>query len=207
MPELRNSERLAGVHPDLVRVVRRAVQSMPFDVSVIEGMRTIETQRRYVASGASKTMNSRHLTGHAVDLAPMIDGKVSWHWPQYFKLAPIMKQAAKDEGVLIEWGGDWRSFKDGPHWQLPFAQYPKGQPHSATLAPAAGGTQAQITVERGDSGPAVARVQRILGLTADGIFGTRTANAVKAFQASKGLTADGVVGPRTWAEILKQASQ
>jgi len=87
-------------------------------------MRTLARQKKLVASGASKTMNSRHLTGHAVDIAPLVGGKVSWEWPLYHRLAPIVKQAALDEGVRIEWGGDWRSFKDGPHWQLPWRDYP-----------------------------------------------------------------------------------
>lgn len=121
----RSLSRLSGVHPDLVRVVKRAATISPLDFTVLEGMRTLARQKQLVASGASKTMNSRHLTGHAVDLAPVLDGAVSWDWPLYHKLAPIVKQAAALEGVTIEWGGDWRSFKDGPHWQLPFGSYPK----------------------------------------------------------------------------------
>lgn len=120
----RDEARLVGLHPDLVRVIRRAAASTSIPFTVIEGMRTIETQRQYVAKGASTTMKSRHLTGHAIDIAPMIDGKITWAWPVYFKLAPIVKAAAAAEGVPIEWGGDWRKFKDGPHWQLPWATYP-----------------------------------------------------------------------------------
>lgn len=120
----RSLERLKGVHPDLVRVVKRAIQITPVDFTVLEGVRTAERQRQLVASGASQTMNSRHITGHAVDLAPVIDGAVSWDWPLYRKLAPAVKEAARLEGVKIEWGGDWVRFKDGPHWQLPHAAYP-----------------------------------------------------------------------------------
>jgi peptidoglycan L-alanyl-D-glutamate endopeptidase CwlK len=74
-------------------------------------------------------MKSRHLPGadgksRAIDIAPLDGGQVSWAWPTYFKLAPIIKQAAKEVGVPIEWGGDWRTFKDGPHWQLPWKDYP-----------------------------------------------------------------------------------
>lgn len=115
---------LAGVHPDLVRVVERAIKITPVDFTVLEGVRSLERQKKLVAAGASKTMKSRHLTGHAVDIAPLLNGKVSWDWPLYHKLAPAMKQAAKDCGVAIEWGGDWHSFKDGPHWQLPWNKYP-----------------------------------------------------------------------------------
>jgi peptidoglycan L-alanyl-D-glutamate endopeptidase CwlK len=116
----RSMSRLAGVHPDLVRVVKRAAAMSALDFTVLEGLRTVARQKLLFASGASKTMRSRHLDGHAVDLAPMLDGNVSWDWPLYHKLAKIIKAAAAAEEVPIEWGGDWRSFKDGPHWQLPW---------------------------------------------------------------------------------------
>lgn len=117
--------RLTGVHPDLVKVVTRALTISPIDFLVLEGLRTVERQKQLVASGASKTMKSRHITGHAVDLAPLDDkAGVSWHWPHYHVLAPAVKKAAAELGIPIEWGGDWRTFKDGPHWQLPFRAYP-----------------------------------------------------------------------------------
>ena len=120
----RSLQRLQGVHPDLVRVMNRAIATTTLDFTVLEGLRTLDRQKKLVASGASKTMRSRHLTGHAVDIAPLIEGKVSWDWPLYHKLALVVKAAAAHEGVRIEWGGDWRSFKDGPHWQLPWRDYP-----------------------------------------------------------------------------------
>jgi peptidoglycan L-alanyl-D-glutamate endopeptidase CwlK len=115
--------KLSHLHPDLQKVVKRAIQLTPVDFTVLEGLRTIERQKKLVAAGASKTMNSRHLTGHAVDLAPLEDGEVSWAWPLYHKLAPAVKQAAKELGVPITWGGDWK-FKDGPHWELSWKHYP-----------------------------------------------------------------------------------
>ena len=121
----KSKAKLTGVHPDLVKVVNRAIQITDIDFTVLEGLRTVERQRQLVKAGASKTMNSRHITGHAVDLAPLLNGAVSWDWPLYHKLAKHVKQAAKDVGVTIEWGGGWRTFKDGPHWQLPFGKYPK----------------------------------------------------------------------------------
>lgn len=127
---LRKEERLHGVHPDLAAVVRAAAAACPFDVMVLEGVRTLDRQKKLVAQGASQTMNSRHLTGHAVDLAPVVDTdgdgdvEVSWHWPHYHVLAPLVKAAAAELGTPVEWGGDWRSFKDGPHWQLPVHSYP-----------------------------------------------------------------------------------
>lgn len=117
-------ERLSHVHPDLQKVVKRAIQITPIDFRVGEGIRTKERQRQLVAAGASRTMNSRHLDGHAVDLIALVDGEVRWDWPLYHKLASAMKAAAAEQGVAIEWGGDWRSFKDGPHFQLSWAAYP-----------------------------------------------------------------------------------
>jgi len=117
--------RLTGVHPDLVKVVKLAITKTDLDFTVLEGMRTVDRQKQLLAKGATKTMNSRHLTGHAVDLAPVIDGAVSWDWPLYHRLAKTVKAAAAELGVPLQWGGDWRTFKDGPHWELPWAQYPK----------------------------------------------------------------------------------
>ena len=121
----RSLSRLEGVHPDLVRVVKTAAAMSDLDFTVLEGLRTVERQKQLFAQKATKTMNSRHLTGHAVDLAPMIGGKISWDWPLYNRLAKIVKAAAAVEKVPLQWGGDWRAFKDGPHWELPWAFYPK----------------------------------------------------------------------------------
>ena len=121
----RSRQRLAGLHPDLVKVVERAIEITEVDFTVLEGMRTVARQRQLMASGATRTMNSRHLTGHAVDLGAWVGGEVRWDSPLYHKIAAAMKQAARELDQPIEWGGDWRSFKDGPHWQLPWKQYPK----------------------------------------------------------------------------------
>lgn len=120
----RSLERLEGVHPDLVAVVKLAIQKTEIDFTVLEGLRTKERQVQLVASGASRTMNSRHLTGHAVDLGAMINGKVEWSWPLYDKIAKAMKEAAEELNIPVEWGGDFKSFKDGPHWQLSRDKYP-----------------------------------------------------------------------------------
>jgi peptidoglycan L-alanyl-D-glutamate endopeptidase CwlK len=111
---------LNGIHPDLRRVIDRALQDSPLDFVVIEGLRTRKRQEQLVASGASQTINSRHLTGHAVDLLPLdsTTGKGEFAWPLYDKLGPAVKASAKKEGVPIVWGGDWTSFKDGPHFEL-----------------------------------------------------------------------------------------
>jgi peptidoglycan L-alanyl-D-glutamate endopeptidase CwlK len=114
----RSIERLQGVHPDLVRVVERAIDLTPVDFTVLEGLRSPERQQTLVASGASQTLNSRHITGHAVDLGAWVDNQVDWSWPLYAKIANAMKAAANELGVAIVWGGDWRTFKDGPHFEL-----------------------------------------------------------------------------------------
>jgi peptidoglycan L-alanyl-D-glutamate endopeptidase CwlK len=120
----RSLSNLKGIHPDLRRVIDRALQESPLDFIVIEGLRTMQRQRELYASGASKTMNSRHLTGHAVDLLPIGKGGAAFDWPLYDKLGPAVKAAADAEGVEITWGGDWQKFRDGPHFQLSWDAYP-----------------------------------------------------------------------------------
>jgi peptidoglycan L-alanyl-D-glutamate endopeptidase CwlK len=128
---------LKGIHPDLRKVIEKAAQSTDIEFTVLEGLRTLDRQKELLKQGATTTLNSRHLTGHAVDIAPVVAGKVSWDWPLYYKLEKVVKKAAKDVGVTVEWGGDWKKFKDGPHWQLPFNKYPKTQkiPAVAEVAP------------------------------------------------------------------------
>lgn len=124
--------KLKGVHPDLVKVVMRsaALHTDPAVGFIITcGVRTLTEQKILKAKGATRTLNSRHIPGKsgyscAVDYAVTLNGKVKWDWPLYAKLSKVVKQAAKDVGVPIEWGGDWKSFKDGPHYQLPWAKYP-----------------------------------------------------------------------------------
>ena len=120
----RSIERLQGVHPDLVKVVERAIDLSPVNFTVLEGLRSPERQQTLVASGASQTLNSRHITGHAVDLGAWVDNQVDWSWPLYTKIANAMKAAANELGVSIVWGGDWRTFKDGPHFELDRRYYP-----------------------------------------------------------------------------------
>ena len=145
----RSMQNLSGVHPDLIAVVKRAIQITEQDFSVIEGVRNINRQRELVAKGASKTMNSRHLTGHAVDLAPY---PLNWDWEYFYPIADAMKQAAEELDVDLEWGGAWHispfyswkglaedaandyiekrqsqgkeAFPDGPHFQLSRKAYP-----------------------------------------------------------------------------------
>lgn len=125
----RSKARLKGVHPDLVKVVERAIKLSTVDFTVLEGVRTPERQKTLVDSGASRTTNSRHIPGadgyaKAVDLGAWIDDEVRWDWPLYAQINDAMQKASKELGIPIEWGGGWRTFKDGPHFQLPWKEYP-----------------------------------------------------------------------------------
>lgn len=136
----RSLKNLQGVNPNLVKVVKRAIEISPVDFAVIEGVRTKARQAELVKKGASKTMNSRHLTGHAVDIVPYVDGKISWNFDDYYPLARAMAQASTELGVTVRWGGAWSvitgkngtpqewvkayrasggKFLDGVHFEIP----------------------------------------------------------------------------------------
>lgn len=130
----RSLKNLEGVHPDLVKVVQRAIQITKQDFAVIEGLRTLERQKELLAKGVSKTLRSRHLTGHAVDIVPWVDGSVSWDWKFYTEIRNAMVAAAAELKVGLEWGGNWTTFKDGPHWQLTWGSYPAPEVKEPTPA-------------------------------------------------------------------------
>jgi peptidoglycan L-alanyl-D-glutamate endopeptidase CwlK len=117
-------DRLKGVHPDLVKVVKKAIEYAPIDFRITEGLRTKERQAYLVKKGASKTMRSRHITGHAIDFVALPNGVVSWDFPLYTQISQAFKKAAAEVGVPIVWGGDWKSFRDGPHIELNRKFYP-----------------------------------------------------------------------------------
>jgi len=117
----RSLQNLSGVHPDLIAVVKLAISKSKVDFTVLEGIRNINRQRELVKAGKSTTMNSRHLTGHAVDLAPW---PISWEWEGFYPIADAMKEAAEELDIDLEWGGDWKNFPDGPHFQLSRKSYP-----------------------------------------------------------------------------------
>lgn len=116
--------KLKGVHPDLVKVILKAAELTKVDFLVVEGRRDLERQKKLLAAGATTLLKSRHITGHAVDLVPVFEGKPRWDWPLYRKLAPFVWAAARAVKVPVEWGGDWKKFPDAPHWQLPRKLYP-----------------------------------------------------------------------------------
>lgn len=112
----RSTKNLVGVNADLVKVVKRALELSPVDFTVIEGLRTKERQAELMKQGFTRTLNSRHIIGEAVDIVPL---PVDWKNPKPFGLvAEAMKKAADELGVKITWGGDWKSFVDLPHYQI-----------------------------------------------------------------------------------------
>ena len=120
----KSKERLQGVHPDLVKVIEEAIKDSPLDFSITEGLRTKERQKALFDAGKSQTMNSRHLTGKAVDIAVIRDGEVTWDAKYYQIAADHIKGVAAKLDIPLTWGGDWVSFKDGPHFELNKSKYP-----------------------------------------------------------------------------------
>lgn len=205
----RSRSNLRGVHPDLIRVVERAAELSAVPFIVTEGRRTLARQRQLVAQGASKTLRSRHLTGHAIDVAALSGGKVSWALPLYATIADAFRLAAAQLSVPIRWGGDWNgngkstdeSFVDGPHFELPRDRYPESTDPLKPGAPAPAvadkaQTRAETTLRYGDRGDLVRRLQTALGITADGVFGLQTRNAVMLEQTTLGLTPTGLADYR-----------
>jgi peptidoglycan LD-endopeptidase CwlK len=120
----RSLKNLTGVHADLVRVVHRAAELTEVDFIVIEGLRTMKRQRELVAAGASKTLKSRHLTGHAIDFAPLIAGEIEWKTTAFLLPIEAFKKAPSELKIPIVSGGDWKSFRDFPHIELDRKVYP-----------------------------------------------------------------------------------
>lgn len=117
----RSLQNLSGVHPDMVAVVKKAIEITEVDFTVIEGIRNVSRQRELYKAGKSTTMNSRHITGHAVDMVPW---PVDWEDLERFEtMAKAMKAAAEELEIPIVWGGDWKSFYDAPHFELDRKKY------------------------------------------------------------------------------------
>ena len=119
---IRSAQSLSGVHPDLVAVVEAAIRITEVDFSVIEGIRALERQKQLLKEGKSTTLNSRHITGHAVDMVPY---PVHWEDLDRFEdMAEAMKVSAEELGIPVVWGGDWKNFYDAPHFELDREEYP-----------------------------------------------------------------------------------
>ncbi len=109
----KSRSKLTGVHPDLVKVVEDAIKTTSVDFVVFEGLRTVARQREMVNSGASQTMNSRHITGHAVDLVPW-NGQLRWDLGMCYYICEAVRDAAIAKDVRLVWGGAWAPLND-PH--------------------------------------------------------------------------------------------
>ena len=153
---IKSRSRLSGVHPDLVKVVHRVLEISDADFFVLEGLRTLEQEKANVAKGASQTLNSRHLTGHAIDIGARDEkGILTWDYPRYTHLSTFFKKAAEELGVALTWGGDWKTFKDGGHYELNWKAYPaphEEAEHNDPAAPAAGVPNTQSPASEGQSG-------------------------------------------------------
>lgn len=103
----RSLDRLKGVDPDLISVVKLAIVKTKIDFGVAEGMRSVARQAELVNKGASKTMNSRHITGEAVDLIAYLSGRGSWELSLYDDIADAMRESAISKGVGLRWGAAW----------------------------------------------------------------------------------------------------
>lgn len=182
-------KRLVGVHPHLVALVHRALEISAVPFQITEGVRSAARQRELVKKGASRTMNSRHLAApnglaHAIDVVAMVGNRVSWEVPLYHRIADAFKQASREMGIPINWGGDWKSFFDGPHFELPWEQYP-GIAKVGDPAPPAPRDRDLATLVPGSKGEAVRTLQTQLNalgaaLEVDGDFGPKTRAAVLA---------------------------
>lgn len=127
--DARSKQTLVGVHKDLVAVAQQAYDATEGAFLVIHGLRTKVEEAALVAKGASTTRHSRHLPnadgwGCAIDVAALVSGHVAWNPALYKPLAEAFKIAAHNLNIPIEWGGDWKTFKDLGHFQLPWATYP-----------------------------------------------------------------------------------
>ena len=111
-------ERLVGVDERLKAVVIECAARCPFPFNVSEGLRTVEQQREYVKQGKSRAMNSKHLTGKAVDLYPLTMNRKQVDWSRFEELADLMFQVAKDQDTEIVWGGNWKTLVDKCHFEL-----------------------------------------------------------------------------------------
>lgn len=147
MPKLSqiSYKNLQGVNPQLVELVEIAIIDTPIDFRVTDGLRSLSEQKHLVAIGASKTLDSKHLTGDAIDIVPWINGKPKWEWPLIYTLAEHIRSVAQELNVRLIWGALWgvaftntikkpqdlveayvqrrrkvgrRVFLDGPHYEL-----------------------------------------------------------------------------------------
>lgn len=110
--------RMKGVDARLQAVIGAAAAICPLEFQVSEGLRSRERQLMLCMAGKSTTLNGQHCMGRAVDIVVIKDGAANWNFDNYRKVADSVKKAAAQLAVEVEWGGDWKTLKDGPHFQL-----------------------------------------------------------------------------------------
>lgn len=195
--------KLVGVHPDLVAVAHRAAELSGLYWQISWGLRTIEQQKEFVASGASTTMRSRHITGHAIDIfATNKDGTIAfWAKHHYPAIIDAFKQAARELGIKIECGLDWKDFIDVYHIELDREHYPAEDPAKKLNIP-----EPEAVLRFGMVGELVRSAQILLRsidypIQVDGDFGPKTRRAVLDLQANHGLEITGNIDATTRAKL------
>ena len=111
-----DKRKLAGVNARLVALVELLAVRSPMPFMVVEGLRTKQRQRQLFKERKSKTLNSKHLIGRAVDIAPLVNGQVSWDWEHYAPLIACAKSCASQLNLPMEFGYDWGW--DAPHMEM-----------------------------------------------------------------------------------------
>lgn len=115
---------LNEVHRDLRQVMLEAITDSPYDFAITEGLRSKERQQELFDKGLSKTLNSRHLTGKAVDIAVFVDGDITWNYKYYKEVAEHILVVSKLNAAPMIWGGNWKSLVDAVHFELDSKYYP-----------------------------------------------------------------------------------
>ena len=208
---IKNSDKLKFVEPLLVEWLRAFEKDYNYELTtkginiiVTEGLRDLETQKKYLATGKSKTLKSKHLKNknglsQAIDIAFEVNGRIDWNDMTWWMIASKhFTSYFKARGISATHGADWNKngkytdekFLDAPHFQLDNTPEP----------------QFTKTLKLGDKGEEVKSLQSKLiakgyKLVADGDFGNKTLEAVKDFQNRNGLTSDGIVGRMTWSKL------
>lgn len=110
--------KMNGVDSKLINLMKEAIKESPYDFGITEGIRTLKRQKELFAEGKTKTLKSYHLVGKAVDIKIYVNGEITWDFKYYKEVADHIKEIARKLGYVITWGGDWKTFKDGPHFQI-----------------------------------------------------------------------------------------
>ena len=115
---------LKGIHPDLGMIMRKAIKLSPINFGISEGVRSKKRQLELLAKGKSLSNDSRHITGHAVDIFALPNNILSWEFRHYQEIAKIVLELSKEMSIEIEWGGNWDDLNDGAHFELSRRNYP-----------------------------------------------------------------------------------